>query len=579
MLKISSLSLSFHHKILFDSANLSLNAKEKIAIVGENGSGKSTLLKLIQGQAKPDSGSILLKKSTHIGYVPQISKQLNISLQAMVLQLTTKHSFEKALSIITNLLPDYSKKLGQYSGGEQVKLMTAIAMSHQPDLLLLDEPTNHLDAQTQTWLGEFIAKFRGAVIVVSHDSKFVNYFASSVCEISQQKITKFAGNYDDYIKQKSALLANQEAAHRAAEKKLNKLKANWFEIAANKGAKITKRRKDNDKMAFDYRAENAGEKQSQRLHQIERRIKETLSEKPELPKSIIISSKTSKPERRLLLQLQNCVLTLPDAHKIGIEDISIYTNDKILLKGPNGSGKTSLLNALAASKVNTKYSNIHSLAYLSQHDEQANNSQKALDYFCEVSRLPEYLGRSYFARLLFAQDEVFVPMSKLSAGQRMRLELTLHILTNPDMLLLDEPTNHLDIRSKAVIQKLLSEYQGAFILVSHESELISSLAITKTINMGPQKKAEPASNSRQITLDLVTQIKALNSDSSRDRHRAAELRQKHLLTFEELDRAFGPKLKLGSAIDEWLENIADDNILNANYLRDKLLNDFDEYNQ
>ncbi|MFO0862791.1 MAG: ABC-F family ATP-binding cassette domain-containing protein [Candidatus Saccharibacteria bacterium] len=567
MLKISSLSLSFHHKILFDSANLSLNAKEKIAIVGENGSGKSTLLKLIQGQAKPDSGSILLKKSTRIGYVPQISQHSDLSLHALVLQLTTKHSFEKALSNITNLLPDYSKKLGQYSGGEQVKLMMAIAMSHQPDLLLLDEPTNHLDAQTQTWLGEFIAKFRGAVIVVSHDSKFVNYFASSVCEISQQKITKFAGNYDDYIKQKSALLANQEAAHRAAEKKLNKLKANWFEIAANKGAKITKRRKDNDKMAFDYRAENAGEKQSQRLHQIERRIKETLSEKPELPKSIIISSKASKPERRLLLQLQNCVLTLPDAHKIGIEDISIYTNDKILLKGPNGSGKTSLLNALAASKVNTKYSNIHSLAYLSQHDEQANNSQKALDYFCEVSRLPEYLGRSYFARLLFAQDEVFVPMSKLSAGQRMRLELTLHILSNPDLLLLDEPTNHLDVRSKAVIQKLLTEYEGAFILVSHDSELVKSLTINKQIVLDKAEVLETNAGTNELAEKLFTEVRQLNVDSSRDRYRAKDMRQKYLTDFDSLDSANG---NMGGLFDEWLEAIAEHNVLQADYLQRQL---------
>lgn len=577
MLKITNLSLSFTHKQIFSNANLTLNKNEKVAVIGPNGCGKSTLLKLILQSVELDEGIIYLQKSVVVGYVPQVVGNLDQTIESIVLHYTQKHLFEKALSKISNIEIRYSRRLESFSGGEQIKILVAIALSNSPNLLLFDEPTNHLDTQAQKWLADFVKNFRGSVIAVSHDKTFVNSFASSIYEIDKSTINKYAGNYNDYLLKKETEQANAEANFKSISAKQKKLKANWFEIAANQGAVIRKKpkAKDKDKMGFDYRAENAGEKQAKRLHQLERRIEATQAEKVELPKSIIINNPSTKEKRKLLLQFQNTSLQLPNNKIVKVEDISIYNSDKVFVSGANGSGKTTLLNSIVSGSLKVKYQNIHRIELLDQNDLLSSSKSRAVEYFSIQARCNEGVARSYLHRLLLSQDEIMLPLSKLSAGQRIRIRLTLIILSNPELLLLDEPTNHLDIRSRAVVQKLLQEYNKAYLIVSHDKELINSLGINKTIQLGDTKPLKESSKLENEARELISQVKNLNIRNSNDRSRARYLRLSYRLKFDELDQQFSAKnIGLGQAIDEWLEYISTSNEAMAVYQKKTIIHEF-----
>lgn len=476
MLKISHLNFSFHHKLIFDNLNFALSPKQKVVLIGSNGQGKSTLLRLILSQLQPDAGSISIDKKTSVGYLPQLT-DLDIAIEDLVSASIQKHLFEKSLAKLGNLQINYRKLVSDYSGGEQIKLLMAIATASSPNLLLLDEPTNHLDQEARKWLTKFVQKFNGSIICVSHDRDFIDSFADNIYELHKYRLHKYQGSYSQYEEQKQQEIEGIQARNKSSLAKKKKLIENWKKRATRAKATIRKVPKDNDKMGFDYRAEKAMGAHVKALHQLERQIENTRAEDIDIPQSIILKNKAKQPDQCLLINWQNKIASNP-AITINIESFKIYSRDRILISGPNGSGKSTVLDEIqqyCREEIGNK-----TVEMIDQHDPLAKKQQRVVEYFKTQTGVNEGVARGYLHRLLLSQDEATLPLNMLSPGQRLRLRFCTIIFNEPDLLLLDEPTNHLDINSVAVVQKLLQEHNKAFVLVSHDSALTKELKITKS---------------------------------------------------------------------------------------------------
>lgn len=486
MLKISQLNFSFHHKLIFQDLNLALSPKQKVVLVGPNGKGKSTLLKLVLGKLEPDSGDIYIDKKTTIGYLPQLT-DLEVPLGSLVLNSTQKHLFEKSLAKLGAAGVDYGRLVSEYSGGEQIKLLIALATANSPNLLLLDEPTNHLDISARKWLIQYLKEFSGSVICISHDREFIDGFADSIFELRKNQLYKYVGNYEQYEDQKQKETEGAEARNRSSLAKKKKLIENWKKRAVRAKATIRKVPKDKDKMGFDYRAEKAMETHVKALRQLERQINDTKLEDVELPQTIVMKNHASLPDQYLLLNWEGKqVSRYPVTIYVG--SFKIYSRDHVLLQGPNGSGKSTLLSEVV--KEFGQQSGERSVALIDQGDPLANSKQRVVEYFEEQAGVNEGAARGYLHRLLLSKEEAALPLNRLSPGQRLRIRLCILVIDEPDLLLLDEPTNHLDVASVLVVQKLLSEYRKAYIVVSHDQKFVEVIKISKSYTINNNELVE-----------------------------------------------------------------------------------------
>jgi ATP-binding cassette subfamily F protein 3 len=503
MLTINNISFEFGGRYLYKNATWQINPGEKIGLVGLNGTGKSTLLRIINGEYQTETGEISKIKNLSIGFLNQdllsyISNEsiLDVAMQAfeetlkiekeiheLLEKMEHDHSEEilhalhdkqvlfdaadgynlkpKAESLLEGLgfsTEDLSKPLNQFSGGWRMRVMLAKMMLQNPDLLLLDEPTNHLDLPSIKWIENYLKDYRGTVVIVSHDRYFLDNVVTKTAEIAQQKIIVYNGNYTFYLNEKAgredlqrSQFKNQQKYIKEQEKLIDR-----FRAKASKATMAQSRIKMLDKLD---------------------KIEDVESGTPEINIRFQIDQQPGK----LISHLHIKNKSYGDLNILKNTEIKINRGDKIALIGANGRGKSTLLRMINGSEpFEGKKDLTHNVipSFYAQHQLEAlglgNDILTELIHFAPDKKEVEL--RSVLGAFLFTGDDVFKKIKVLSGGEKSRVALAKTILSKANFLILDEPTNHLDMQSVGILIQVLQEYEGTFIIVSHDRYFLSQVA-------------------------------------------------------------------------------------------------------
>ncbi|MBP7951363.1 MAG: ABC-F family ATP-binding cassette domain-containing protein [Verrucomicrobiales bacterium] len=467
MLALSQVSKAYAGRTLFSGVSLQINRDDRIGLVGPNGAGKSTLFSIILGETTPDDGKILVEKGTRLGFLPQESAPAG---EETVLDLATGHAGDhrwemepKAKTILRGLAfreSDFLRPARTLSGGWVMRAHLARLLVQEPDLLLLDEPTNHLDLESLIWFQDYLKhRYPGAILMISHDREFLNQLVGSIVEISRQRLGRYRGNFEDYLREKEAREMQHAAAYENQQREIARLQ----DFADRFRAKATKAAQAQSKL-----------KQIERMEKIEAPL---ASEKT-------VAFRFPQPPRS-----GQRVVTLRDIH-FAYGETPVYQGmnfeaergQRTVLVGPNGSGKSTLLKLLAA--VLTPQQGVRDLGhnvkagYFSQYrgemfQPQRTVLEEAMDLEIRVS---EQTARTILGAFLFRGDDVFKPVAVLSGGEKTRLALCKMLLAPPNLLLMDEPTTHLDIGSIDALVRALRDYEGTLVFISHDVYFIRAIA-------------------------------------------------------------------------------------------------------
>ena len=503
MLSINNLSFYISGLPLFEGASLHVKPKDKIGLIGLNGKGKSTLLKLINGDLQPDEGSISYAKDCTIGFLNQdlLSYQseesiLTVAMQAFKdavgTQMEIEHVLKKLETEYSDNLVDKLTKLQEkfehldgytmqakaeeilegigftteqlhqplqeFSGGWRMRVMLAKLLLEKPSLLMLDEPTNHLDLPSIEWVENYLRSYEGAVIVVSHDRTFLNKTVSKTVEVSNRTLTLYEGNYDFYEQekalreeiQKSAFI-NQQQQIKQTERFIERFKAK-----ATKARQVQSRVKSLNKldMIEDVIDTNA---------------------------VVNFQFKFTQKSGRFITTLDNISKSYGDLTVLRNTSAAIENGDKIALIGANGKGKSTLLRIIAGSEpVDGKTEpgfNVITAFYAQHQLESLSVDNEILEELKQAgSRKSEQELRGVLGCFLFSGDDVFKKIKVLSGGEKSRVALAKTLLSEANFLMLDEPTNHLDMQSENILIQALQQYEGSFVVVSHNRHFVSKVA-------------------------------------------------------------------------------------------------------
>ncbi|MDP4200329.1 MAG: ABC-F family ATP-binding cassette domain-containing protein [Bacteroidota bacterium] len=489
-----NLSKDFRNKPLFSAVTFGIDWTDRVGLIGVNGSGKTTLIRVLAGEMPSDTGEVIVAEGAQIGYLPQEPKfdsklsvldalfskssaamQLIHDYEAACAALAHDHANEKLLTQMTELshqidaagaweletnaktilaqlgIHDTEQIVGTLSGGQRKRVALAHALIIRPDLLILDEPTNHLDAETIQWLEDYLARYSGALFLVTHDRYFLDRVTNRIVEIDRGTTQTFSGNYSYYLEKKEA-----EEMRRGIEyekrKQLMKQELAWLRRGAK--ARTTKQKARVDRAEEMLSAPREKPKQEIEIGAVGRR----------LGTKVIEFEKVSKRYGHLVL----------------VKDFTfiLQRGDRIGIIGPNGTGKTTLLDMVIerikpdAGKISLG-TTVH-VGYYDQENRRMNEDQRLIDYVKEAGEnLPTAEGMTISAsqmaeRFLFPPAMQFAPISKLSGGERRRLYLLRLLMEAPNVLLLDEPTNDLDIPTLVALESYLDTFAGSVIAVSHD---------------------------------------------------------------------------------------------------------------
>jgi ATPase subunit of ABC transporter with duplicated ATPase domains len=473
--RFNKVSFEFgHDKPILEEASFALRNGTKITIMGQNGAGKSTVLNLIAGLLKADEGSIYIDPKLKIAYAKQV-------IPREQLELTVKEFFEKCFSEkvyninpkidsaleIVHLNAPYEKLIKDFSGGQQARLLLASALIQNPDLLILDEPTNNLDKAGIAHLTQFLVNYNKTCIVISHDADFLNSFTDGVLylDIFTHKMEQYLGDYYVVVAEIVERIEKEKMKNAQYEKEIiaNKEKANFF---ANKGGKMRLvARKMRDKAEEMEAAKVDVRREDKAIRNFD------ISSQEELVGEIIKISK---------------VKVIKD-HKATEKNvtISLKKNTHLLLSGPNGIGKSTLLEALALGKSEgAKIAPGVRVGYYRQDFSTLNFEDTVYASLLEVmQKKDEETLRSVASGFLIDRKIINAKIGTLSEGQKGLVAFARLMLEKPGLLILDEPTNHINFRHLPIIAKALDSYKGAMILVSHVSEFVAQIRIDETLDL------------------------------------------------------------------------------------------------
>jgi len=525
LLTLQNVNKSFVMNDVLKDINLTLHEGQRMGLVGVNGSGKSTLFRIIAGEMEADSGNISLMKGARVGMLTQhadIKSDLTIQeelervfepvramearMREMEAEMAEKHSdpvaFEQLSNAYTRLV-DRFEDAGGYewpsriqgvlaglgfakgrenqpanllSGGEKTRLCLARLLLTQPELLMLDEPTNHLDLKSTQWLEETLKKYRGTVLVISHDRYFMNSVCDCMAELSMCRLTQYDGNYDQFAVKRQANL----------ERQLKEYKLQQAEIARQQ-AIIERYRMYNREKSI-----KAAESREKRLEKME------LIEKPMSEQKVRFSFQARRRTGEDVMYVRDMAKSFDGRTLFENFNLHLRAGDRVALIGPNGVGKSTLLNIITGSlnpdRGRVEFGSNVDLGYYDQQQSRLHPEKDVLnELWDDFPRFEVDRIRGALALFLFTGEDVFQPVGTLSGGEKGRVALAKLMLKQDNFLLLDEPTNHLDMDSREVLEAALEEFEGTILTVSHDRYFINKVA-TRVIEMLPDGVKEYIGN-------------------------------------------------------------------------------------
>jgi ABC transport system ATP-binding/permease protein len=498
LITLQSVQKDFGIKEILKDANLSIDVTDKVGLIGTNGSGKSTLLKMIAGLEHIDNGQILVSSGAKVIYLPQqpdvdenltvieqifadsgeqmqlvreyedISQKLahhpeNNQLVSRLSVVMQKMEASGAWELETNAkiilsklgITDLDAKVGTLSGGYRKRIALATALLSEPDLLLMDEPTNHLDALSVEWLQTYLNRFRGALLLITHDRYFLDQVTNKIIEIDRGDIYSFSGNYSYYLEKKA--LADESAS--SSQQKFQgvlRRELEWLK----KGPKAR------------------STKQKARIQRVEGMRETEFKEK--LGK-VDISTVTRRIGKKVIELNQ---ISKAYDERVLIKDFTyeFSPEDRIGIIGENGAGKSTLMNIITQ-KIQPDTGTVEigttiHIGYFDQHSDELlaaiNEEQRVIDYikeegeFIKIADGTQITASQMLERFLFPGNQQYAPISKLSGGEKRRLFLLRVLMSAPNVLILDEPTNDLDVQTLAILEEYLEDFAGCVIVVSHD---------------------------------------------------------------------------------------------------------------
>ncbi len=457
LLTIEHLTKSYTERLLFDDTSFSINEGDKIGLIGINGTGKSTLLKIAAGLEEPELGTVVRGRTLYIRYLPQnpvFEPQLTVLECVIKENEGHEHVWDlegQAKNMLTRLgVPEYDAVISTLSGGQKKRVALASVLLSAADLLVLDEPTNHLDSSMADWLEDYLKKFRGALLMITHDRYFLDSVSNRIVELDKGKLYSYQAGYGGYLELKEERMAMEQASERK-RRSILRTELEWI----RRGARARSTKQKGRIQRFEELSARKG---------------------PEEDGDVEMNSLTSRLGRTTV---EVSHLNKSYGDKVLLRDFTyiFLKNDRIGIIGPNGSGKSTLMKMIAGlvqpDSGETVIGQTVRMGYFSQENEEMDDSLKVIDYIKNVAeyvKTPDGMvsASQMLEQFLFPSSMQYTLIGKLSGGEKRRLCL-LHILMGaPNVLLLDEPTNDLDIRTLTILEDYLDHFQGIVIAVSHD---------------------------------------------------------------------------------------------------------------
>lgn len=473
-------AVSFHYDIskpILTEADFSVRENTKITIMGQNGAGKSTIFKLITGALKPVEGKVSITPGATIAIATQVMKRENLekTVEEYFAQIFDKKIYDlpkriKKVLEIVHLDAPLDQKIEKFSGGQQARLLLAYALIQEPDILLLDEPTNNLDADGIGYLTEFLMQYPKTCLVISHDANFLNSFTNGVLYLDSytQKVEQYVGDYYDVLVEIEAQIERERAKNAQLRRSIQdrKDKINFF---ANKGGKMRKLASKLRDQVEEAEEEMVGERQEDK----------TINE-------FNIPAQNEIPGVVAEISSIGVMVDHEPVHKALPTTIDIRKKTKLLVKGPNGIGKSTFLKALAEGReVGAHITPGVKVGYYQQDFSGLDFDKTAYEALEEMMDVPfNQTVYATAAQFLLSAAVLRNKVGSLSEGQKGLLCYARFVLQKPALLIMDEPTNHINFRHLPVIAEALNNYEGALILVSHAYEFVDQIAITQTLDLG-----------------------------------------------------------------------------------------------
>ena len=464
LLSAEHISINFGSRQLLSDVNFYLNEGDKTGIIGINGTGKSTFLKVLAGITEPDEGKISRNPNVQVSVLSQnpVMEEDATILEQVFLHFPAEfralNEYE-AKSMLSKLgLPDFERKVGTLSGGQRKRVALAAALIHPADVLVLDEPTNHLDSAMVSWLEDWLRRFKGGLVMVTHDRYFLERVVNHITELSRGKLYHYEANYSKYLELKAQRAEMAEATERKRQSIL-RVEREWIMRGCQ-----ARRTKSKDRI----------ERYEELLNQ----------DAPETDDTVQMAAASSRLGKKII-ELHDVVKEYDGKTIIGGFSYNLLRDDRIGIVGHNGAGKSTLLHLIAGElqpdSGSVETGTTVKIGHFSQEGRELDLNQRVYDFIHEIAEEVKtdegtFSANQMMERFLFPSDLQSVPIGRLSGGERRRLYLLSVLMAAPNVLLLDEPTNDLDVMTLSILEDYLQSFPGPILTVSHDRFFLDKLS-------------------------------------------------------------------------------------------------------